>query len=363
MADKTIFIDQLHEGRQVDDLFLVSRKTLAETKAGKPYLALSLMDRTGEIEARLWDNAEEYDAMAEAGNFVRVRGTARSYREQLQLVVNSLAQVDEDDVRLEDFMPASPRNRDVMVAELESVIARIEDRPLHRLLRVIFAGKTLEQFSRAPAAKKMHHAYLGGLLEHTLSVTGMAARTADHYQALDRDLLLTGALVHDIAKIREFSFARLPFDYTSSGRLIGHLVLGAEMVREAASGVPDLPPDRLDQLVHLVLSHHGRHDFGAPVLPMTPEALVLHHLDDMDAKMNYIGRLREKITEPGSHWTDFQRPLERFLYLRRPEEDEDVPGAAGLLQPGGRGKASSGPTRYRGSREKNELEKRQQTLF
>ncbi len=362
MADKTTFIDQLHEGQQVDDLFLVSRKTLAETKAGKPYLALALMDRTGEIEARLWDNAEQYEGMAEAGDFVRVQGTARSYRDQLQLVVHSLAPVNAAEVALEDYMPASPRPREVMVAELESVIARIEDRPLHRLLRVIFAGETLELFSRAPAAKKMHHAYLGGLLEHTLSVTGMAARTADHYQCLDRDLLITGALVHDIAKIREFSFSRPPFDYTSSGRLIGHLVLGADMVRQAAAQVPELTAERLDELIHLVLSHHGRHDFGAPVLPMTPEALVLHHLDDMDAKMNYISRLREKITEPGSHWTDFQRPLERFLYLRRPDGDEAVPGAGGLLQPRAGQRRSAGPGQ-RGSREKNELEQRQQTLF
>ncbi len=366
MTAKTIFIDRLHEGQQVDDLFLVSRKTLAETKAGKPYLALALMDRTGEIEARLWDNAEQYDAMAEAGNFVRVRATARSYRDQLQLVVNSLQAVSEAEVRLEDFMPASPRPREVMVAELESVIARMEDRPLHDLMRAIFSGETLERFSRAPAAKKMHHAYLGGLLEHTLSVTGMAALTAKHYQGLDRDLLLAGALVHDIAKIREFSYDRLPFDYTDSGRLIGHLVLGAEMVREAATRVPELSADRLDQLVHLVLSHHGRHDFGAPVLPMTPEALVLHHLDDMDAKMNYIGQLRDKITEPGNHWTDFQRPLDRFLYLRRTEDDTPVPGAGELAEPrersrtGGRGASAPGQRTRPG---KDELEKRQQSLF
>ncbi len=359
-AAKKIFIDQLHEGQQVEDLFLVSRKTLAETRAGKPYLALALMDRTGEIEARLWDNAEQYDGAAEAGSYVRIQGTARSYRDRLQLVIGSLQRVDEGQVRLEDFMPASHRPGEVMVAELESVIARLEDRPLHDLLRTLFAGETLELFCRAPAAKKMHHAYLGGLLEHTLSVTGMAARAADHYPGLDRDLLIAGALVHDIAKIREFSFARLPFDYTDSGRLIGHLVLGAEMVRQAAARVPDLTPDRLDQLIHMVLSHHGRHDFGAPVLPMTPEALILHHLDDMDAKMNYIDQLRGKLSGPGSHWTDFQRPLERFLYLRpMDDEEQEQEGVNPAAQERQRPARPSRQSR----REKSEFEKRQQTLF
>ena len=325
-VEKKLFIAQMSAGQQVRDLFLVSRKSLAETKAGKPYLALGLMDKTGEIEARLWDNALQFDAQAEEGAFVLVQAVAKPFREQLQLVVGSLQQVAEASVDLGDFMPASPRPLAEMAGELDTVIAGIAHAAIRTLLREIFQGETLARFQRAPAAKKMHHAYIGGLIEHTLSVVGMAEKTASHYPLLDRDLLLAGALLHDIAKIEEFDFARPPFGYTDRGRLVGHLVLGVELVRKAAEKVPDITADQLDQLMHIILSHHGQLAFGSPVLPMTPEAILLHHLDDMDAKMNYMEGLRSKMTGSGRQWTDYQRPLERYLYLRangREEEGEE----------------------------------------
>lgn len=314
-AGKEVFIAELQEGQQVRDIFLVARKNLAETKAGKPYLALSLMDRSGEIEARVWDNAAAYDSHAQVGNYVMVQGTAKSFRDQLQMGVVFLEQVNNKSVNPADFMPASRRPVAEMQAELEAVLGSITDSGLQQLLAAVFSGETLEQFCTAPAAKKMHHAYLGGLLEHTLSVTGLADKLADHYSELDRDILIAGALLHDLAKIREFSFTAPPFDYTDQGRLMGHLVIGVDMVRQAAAGIRDLTPQRLDQVCHMILSHHGRHEFGAPVLPMTQEALLLHHVDDIDAKMNYTHQLREKVSEPGHHWSDYQRPLERFLYL------------------------------------------------
>ena len=320
MSGKKVFISDLQEGQQVRDLFLVARKNLAETKAGKPYLAMTLMDRTGEIEARVWDNAAGFDSHARVGNYVLVKGTAKSFRDQLQLGVVFLEQVDQQTISLADFMPASKRSVAKMQAELADIIASVADPGLQQLLTKIFSGNTLEQFSTAPAAKKMHHAYIGGLLEHTLSVTGLAEKIADHYSALDRDILITGALLHDLAKIREFSFEALPFDYTDQGRLLGHLVIGVDMVRRAAADISELSQQRLDQVCHLILSHHGRYEFGAPVLPMTQEAILLHHLDDMDAKMNYTDQLREKMSEPGHHWSDYQRPLERFLYLQPLEE-------------------------------------------
>lgn len=320
MSGKKVFISDLQEGQQVRDLFLVARKNLAETKAGKPYLAMTLMDRTGEIEARVWDNAAGFDSHAQVGNYVLVQGTAKSFRDQLQLGVVFLEQVDLQTISLADYMPASKRPVAKMQTELADIIASVADPGLQQLLTKIFSGNTLEQFSTAPAAKKMHHAYIGGLLEHTLSVTGLAEKIADHYPALDRDILITGALLHDLAKIREFSFEALPFDYTDQGRLLGHLVIGVDMVRRAAADISELSQQRLDQVCHLILSHHGRYEFGAPVLPMTQEAILLHHLDDMDAKMNYTDQLRERIAEPGYHWSDYQRPLERFLYLQSLEE-------------------------------------------
>ncbi len=320
MSGKKVFVSGLQEGSRVREMFLLARKNLAETKAGKPYLSLTLMDRTGEIEARVWDNAPALDSVAEVGDVIVVQAVAKSYQNQVQLTISGLERAEKEQISLADFMPASKRPPAEMRRELAALIASVSDTGLHHLLDNLFRGEVLAQFCQAPAAKKMHHAYIGGLLEHTLSVAGMAEKTAAHYPGLDRDLLLCGALVHDVAKIREFSYSSLPFAYTDSGRLLGHLVLGVEMVREAARGIDDLSRLRVDALAHLVVSHHGRHEFGAPVLPMTPEAILLHHLDDMDAKMNYIEGLREKQEEPG--WTDFQRPLERFLYLRPLDGDE-----------------------------------------
>jgi 3'-5' exoribonuclease len=351
-GEKTVFVEQLQDGQQVEDVFLVARKNLAETKAGKPYLALSLMDRTGEIEARVWDNAPVFDPRAAVGNYVRIRGTAKLFRDQLQLGVVHLEQVEAAGVSPADFMPASRRTKEDMQAELAEIIAMVAHPGLRGLLETVFSGETLEQFSTAPAAKKMHHAYLGGLLEHTLSVTGLAMKLAEQYPGLDRDILMTGALLHDLAKIQEFSFAAPPFDYTDQGRLMGHLVLGVDMVRRAARGIEQLDDRLLDQVCHLILSHHGRHEFGAPVLPMTQEALLLHHADDIDAKMNYTDQLREKMTEPG--WTDYQRPLERFLYLQP------------LSDPVDRDAAPRKPIRTGGKKvekKPDELLKRQQTLF
>ena len=360
MAEKNVFVAELCEGQQVRDIFLVARKNLAETKAGKPYLALTLMDRSGEIEARIWDNAASFDAHAQVGNFVVAQGVAKSFRDQLQLGVVFLEQVDKEAVALADFMPASKRDKTVMQNELAAVIASVQDEGLHKLLEKIFSGKTLDLFSTAPAAKKMHHAYIGGLLEHTLSVTALAEGLASHYPELDRDVFLAGALLHDLAKIREFSFSSLPFDYTDQGRLLGHLVLGVQMVQEAAVGIEELSQEMLDQVCHLILSHHGRHDFGAPVLPMTQEALLLHHVDDIDAKMNYTDQLREKMSEPGHQWSDYQRPLERFLYLKPIESDEHSPLSGGKRnEPAKPARAS----RRKSKRTEESVENRQQTLF
>ena len=313
---KTVYIADLKEGQQLADLFLVSRKALAETKSGNPYLALTLMDRTGEIEARAWDHAARLDAMAEVGRIVAVEGQVKPFRDQLQLTVTGLSPVAEESVGLEHFMPASRRRVSEMREELAGLIATVADPGLHRLLAGLFQGQLLQEFSQAPAAKMMHHACLGGLLEHSLSVAGLALKISEHYPRLDRDLLLAGALLHDLGKVREFSYASVPFDYTDQGRLIGHLVLGAEMVRRQAENVPELAPARLDQLLHLILSHHGRHEFGSPCLPMTSEAILLHHLDDMDAKMELIDRLSDQVAGDGYQWSDYQRSLERFLFLR-----------------------------------------------
>ena len=357
---KTLFITDLTPGQQVREIFLVARKTLAETKAGKPYLALGLMDRTGEIEARVWDNARELDASAPEGGFVLVQGVAKAFREQLQLAVQSLSVVAADAVNLADFMPASPRPLGEMAAELATLIDSFTDPGLRALLGEIFQGETLTRFQRAPAAKKLHHAYVGGLIEHTLSMAGMAERTAAHYPLIDRDMLLAGVLLHDVAKIEEYAYDRPPIGYTDRGRLVGHLVLGAEMVRRAAERTGGMSAERVDQLTHLILSHHGQLAYGSPVLPMTPEAMLLHHLDDMDAKMQCMVELRRKMPGSGWQWSDYQRHLERFLYLPGNGGAEDAPEPFAEADDAG---ISPDPEPAPPRPAKKPADQRQQTLF
>ena len=174
----------------------------------------------------------------------------------------------------------------------------------------------------------MHHAYLGGLLEHTLAVAKLGGLIADCYPALDRDLLMAGALLHDIGKTRELAFAAFPFEYTVRGRLVGHLVIGIEMIQEKIQTIPGFPEEMATRLQHLILSHHGRYEFGSPTLPMISEAFVLNFLDDLDAKLNFMNRLAEQAPGPGYQWTDFQRTLERFLYVKgRPHTEAENPGS------------------------------------
>ncbi len=332
MSGKQIFINELQEGQRIDELFLVAGSKRLETKAGKPYLIVTLMDRSGEIGGRLWENVDRYESEAEVGSVAVLRGSAQSFRDELQLKIDSVNKLQEDDPRVDlaDYLPTSKRPVEQMLLELQDIIDSLTDHDLRQLLQEIFQGETLAAFKAAPAAKKMHHAYLGGLLEHTLSVTTLAGRIADQYQSVDRDLFLSGALLHDLGKIKEFSFHSVPFDYTDSGRLLGHAMLGSEIVREAAGRVAKLSAHRLDQVLHLILSHHGRHEFGAPVVPMTIEALLLHHVDDIDAKVNYIDKLSENVGDDENQWSDYQRPLERFLLLHgSPEEKPKTEQPAG----------------------------------
>jgi 3'-5' exoribonuclease len=348
-AEKKLFINQLREGQAVEETFLVSAMSRAETRAGKPYLMLTLMDRTGEIEARLWENADAYREACAPGSLVRVSGQAQSYRNVLQLRVNSVTPVEKEGAAGELFLQGSAKDVSRMAAEITGLARGIKDPFCRKLLLALFDDPAFfSEFTRAPAAKSMHHAYLGGLLEHTLAVAVLADRVAGLYPALDRDLLLAGALLHDIGKTKELAFDAYPFDYTDRGRLSGHLVLGVEMLRDAVRGIDSFPEDLAGRLEHLILSHHGRYEFGSPTLPMISEAFVLNFLDDLDAKLNYLGRLEQQAPDPGYQWTDFQRTLERFLFVRgRPGAEPESPAAAGEQAAGDEG----------------DLESKQQNLF
>ena len=322
-AEKKVFASQIQEGQAVEDLFMVKDMSRAETRTGKPYLIMTLMDRSGDIAGRLWENADAHINVCQPGSILRVTGQTQAFRGSLQLKIDSVHPVNREDCDETLFLQATSKNIEEMMAAINSMAADVKDPFCRKLLLKFFQDDSfVADFQKAPAAKSMHHAYLGGLLEHTLAVTQLAEMLAGFYRLLDRDLLITGALLHDIGKTRELSYDTFPFDYTDQGRLVGHLVLGVEMIRELISTIQNFPEDLATRLQHLVLSHHGRYEFGSPCLPMLSEAFVLNFLDDMDAKLNFLGRLEEQTAEPGYQWTDFQRTLERFLYVKgRPSRE------------------------------------------
>ncbi|MDR3629695.1 MAG: HD domain-containing protein [Desulfocapsaceae bacterium] len=323
---KKSFIDQLKDGDRFDDLFLVKSARLAETKAGKPYLILTVADRSGEISGPVWDNAQAMAEKCQAGGFIRLSGQVQSYRDKLQLKVDTAERLEPEEVDPADFVAASTKNVAEMAEALQLIVRSVQNPFIKKLLGRFFnKGDLWVAFQSAPAAKGIHHAYVGGLLEHCLSMARLADFLAGHYSGVDRSLLLAGALLHDIGKLKELEAEMGLIEYTPEGRLKGHLVIGSEMVASEAAGIRDFPPETLIQIQHLILSHHGRQEFGSPAVPMTVEAFLLSQIDDMDAKMNLMEQLRRKITEQGFSWSDYQRPLERYLYLSRLEEEKDEP--------------------------------------
>ncbi len=317
--EKTQFVEALADGDPLNDLFLIKSARLAETRAGKPYLLLTLADRSGEISGPAWDNAEALEPICTTGAVVRVRGQVQTYNNKLQVQIKNVEAVDDTAWQPEAFVAASTRSQDDMRTELDRLISGVRTPYLRALLKHIFDGAaTGPLFQTAPAAKGIHHAYLGGLLEHSLSMARVAALLADHYRGVDRDLLVAGALLHDIGKTEELLNTTGVIEYTDVGRLKGHLVIGCEMIGRAVRGIDGFPDDVLTHLQHLVLSHHGRLEFGSPVMPMTAEALLLSFIDDLDAKMNLVEQLSRKVKTDTPQWSDYQRSLERFLLLRPP---------------------------------------------
>lgn len=316
MTRKQIFIEQLNEGQRLDDVFLVKSARLAETRAGKPYLIIEVTDKSGEISGPLWDDAERYAEICKPGEFVHLRGIVQSYREKLQLRIESVEPSGKEEVHLADFIPASPCDLEEMTEQFRKITASVEDKWVRKLLSRFFDNPEIwDRFCCAPAAKAIHHAYVGGLMEHCLSMAHLADMVSSHYQGLNRSVLLAGVFFHDIGKLGELQEQLGVVEYTAPGRLKGHLVMGSEMVAREAAKIKDFPEDLLTHIQHLILSHHGRHEFGSPTIPMTPEAFLLNYIDEIDSKMNLIDQLRRKMKGSEPQWTEYQRTLERFLYL------------------------------------------------
>jgi 3'-5' exoribonuclease len=311
---KKIFIKDLRERKQVESSFLVTRKDSGMSKSGKPYLNLKFMDRTGEVEARVWENAEEISKNFKKDDVVSVKGSVVAYQGGLQINVAEMSSLLEGEFSLTDYLPSSERDPEEMINELDGIISAIYDRHLKGLLKAFFKDPDVrERFMLAPAAKSMHHPYLGGLLEHVLSMCGLIKSVRGHYRDINWDLVTVGAILHDIGKIYELSYER-SFDYTDEGRLLGHITIEMGMIHDKIKEVPGFPEKLALLLKHMILSHHGELEFGSPKRPKTPEALVLSFLDDLDAKITAMQALIKDDIGPDPNWTSFNRLFERFIY-------------------------------------------------
>lgn len=290
--------------------YAIHSLTIGRTRTDAPFLRMQLRDCYGSVEGRMWEGVEGVMDVLRPGMYVGVRGRLERYQAERQLRIESIAplRVELDDLVL--FLPRSARAAQHMDAELDAAIASIADDGLRGLLHALLGAgtDTGHAFRLAPAAKQNHHAYLGGLLEHTLSVVTVCDLLARHYEpVVDRDMLIAGALLHDIGKVREIG-ARAGFPYTDEGKLLGHILIGLQMVNDAAAAVPALHPSRLLLLQHLIASHQGRYEWQSPREPRTLEAIVLHYADDLDAKLNQAGALLDAVP---AGWTAYDRNFAR----------------------------------------------------
>ena len=317
---KALYASNIQDNQAVDSLFLVSAKNHGVTKGGNSYLVLKLLDRSGEIEGRVWDRADDLGRGFDKNDFVRVRGQALLYQGKVQIRVQDVMRVDENQIAAEDFLPRSSFDPDAMLEALQTILREIKNPHLLDLAESFFADQELMHLlKRAPGAKTIHHPFLSGLLEHTLSLLKLILKVVENYNGVDVDLLLMGGFLHDIGKVYEFSYERA-VEYTDAGQLLGHLVMEVEMVDQKIASIPEFPPELAMLVKHMMVSHHGAYEFGSPKLPQTLEAVMLHSLDDLDGKIQAIQSLPDK--EPGSKWTAFHRAYGRSFYRRSADEHE-----------------------------------------
>ena len=323
---KSPYVNELEPNQLITTSFLVHSKEVRQKKTGELYLSLLLGDRTGELDAKMWDNVSEAMDTFDRDDFVKVKGMIQVFHNRPQLTIHKVRRMDDGEIEFADYFPSSRRDPAEMWDELRATVAGLSNPHLKALLEAMLDDPDIAwRYRRAPAAKQIHHAYLGGLIEHVLSVCALARMAARHYPNVDGDLLLAGIVLHDIGKIYELNYER-GFSYTSDGQLIGHISIGLRMVAEKLRGLPDFPPQLRSLVEHMILSHHGKYEFGSPKLPMTPEAVLLSALDDVEAKMqamrNEFGR-DAAAGKSGAEMTEWVRSMERPLLNSRAYLDEE----------------------------------------
>lgn len=322
---KKVFVKDIQDRDPVESPFLVRDKIIGMAKNGRSYMTLKLMDSTGEVEGRIWDRVDELSARFNKDDFVQVTGKASVYMGRMQVVLQDLDRIDESAIVLSDFLPVSVRPVVDMVGELKAVVDGLVDSDLRKLLQAFLTDDDfMAGYTRAPAAKTMHHVCLGGLLEHSLAVALLADDICKRYPDLNRDLLVAGALLHDVGKVAELRYER-SFEYTDAGKLLGHIVIGVELIDEKLRVLHDFPSELAIHLKHLLLSHHGQYEYGSPKRPKTMEAVILNFLDDLDSKINGVRTHINREPDSESTWTQYHRLYDRYFFKGTPEKRPSTP--------------------------------------
>jgi len=313
------FINELSDGESIDDIFLIADKQIRANRNASLYLLVEMRDKTGVLSARMWNVTEQSVSNISAGDFARARGKVQSYQGTLQVILTGIAPVAADGLDLADFVPRPRQEASKYRERVIQILSSLKDEPL-RLLMSCFLDdpEIMDKFCLAPAGTKTHHAYQGGLLEHVATMLEIGVLIGPLYPDMNNDVLLAGIFLHDLGKIRELSF-ECGFGYTSEGQLLGHMMLGVEMLTEKIRQAEQrmgmsFPSETQLRLKHLILSHHGSYEFGSSKLPMTPEAIALHHIDNLDAKVHEFTRDIQNDPNPSSDWTPFSARLDRKLY-------------------------------------------------
>lgn len=313
------YVNTLADGEAIEEVYLLADKQLRANRNAELYLLAQLRDRTGTISGLLWNVKEDDAAMLSSGQYVRVKGKVQLYQGNLQVILSRVIPEESEDLDVSDFIPGTTVETDRLLARLNEILSSLQDRRLRTLMELYLNDRGLmDGLVRCPAGVKLHHAYHGGLLEHIVNLLETAQRVVDLYPTVNRDLLLVGVFLHDLGKVRELGYDTT-FIYTDEGQLIGHIVIGVEMLNEKLAELErsiseSLPEEMTLRIKHMILSHHGTYEYGSPKLPMTPEAIFLHHLDNLDAKVNEFNSLITSDPNADSHWTPYNTNLGRKLY-------------------------------------------------
>ena len=319
-----------HENKVVTSSFVVVAKQIKPKKTGEPYLALTLGDRSGQLEAKMWDNVEEVLEAFEQDDFLKVKGLVNKYKQRFQLTIHKLRKLGDSEIEFSDYLPKTTKNIDELWQTLGNFVTGFQNPNLKTLVQAFMADPEIASaYRNAPAAKTLHHAFIGGLLDHVVSLFRSCDLMCRNYPQINRDLLLTGAFLHDIGKIHELTYNK-SFSYTTKGQLLGHMIIELEMLQAKLARIPGFPEELKTMVEHLIISHHGEYEFGSPKLPMFPEALMLHYLDNLDSKMEAMRAHFERESTLDGPWTSYNpslgRPLlntEKYLAPKKPVPNEE----------------------------------------